>query len=70
MTSPLEVIRTIIDSPMPVLENKEKYSKELNDFLSCCLQKEQYKRKSAVELMSHKWIMNNCTKDVDLEAWA
>ena len=56
--SPKEVMKKIIKSPPKGLNKKEKWSKEFNDFISCCLNIDRFKRPSAEELLKHDFITN------------
>ena len=54
--SPKEVMKQIIKSPPKGLNDKSKWSKEFNDFVSCCLNINRFKRPTAEELLNHKFI--------------
>ena len=63
--SPKEVMKQIIKSPPKGLNNKEKWSKEFNDFISCCLNIDRFKRPSAEELLKHDFIINIDKKNIN-----
>lgn len=54
--SPKEVMKQIIKSPPTGLNDKSKWSYEFNDFISCCLKEDRFKRPSAEELLKHDFI--------------
>jgi len=54
--SPKEVMKQIIKSPPNGLIDKSKWSPEFNDFISCCLNVDRFKRSTAEELLSHDFI--------------
>ena len=51
------VLKKIITHPPKGLKNKEKWSKEFNDFVEKCLMYEPEKRPSAKELLEHPFII-------------
>ena len=53
---PLEVIMKILESPPPTLPAGKNYSSALRDFISCCLNTHPEKRKTAEQLLQHKFI--------------
>ena len=63
--SPKEVMKQIIKSPPKGLNIKEKWSKEFNDFISCCLNVDRFKRPSAEELLKHDFITNIEKKNIN-----
>ena len=54
--SPKEVMKQIIKSPPTGLNDKSKWSYEFNDFISCCLNEDRFKRPSAEDLLKHDFI--------------
>ena len=54
--SPKEVMKQIIKSPPTGLNDKSKWSYEFNDFISCCLKEDRFKRPSAEDLLKHDFI--------------
>ena len=54
--SPKEVMKQIIKYPPKGLNDKSKWSKEFNDFISCCLNIDRFKRPSAEELLKHEFM--------------
>ncbi len=54
--SPKEVMKQIIKSPPKGLTDRSKWSNEFNDFISCCLNINRFKRPSAEELLKHDFI--------------
>lgn len=63
--SPKEVMKQIIKSPPKGLNNKSKWSKEFNNFISCCLNIDRNKRPSAEELLKHNFITNIDNKNIN-----
>ncbi|KAJ5074863.1 sterile20-like kinase isoform b-related [Anaeramoeba ignava] len=55
---PMRALFLISSQPPPMLKNPENWSKNCIDFLTQCLQKDPTKRKSAVELLKHPFIIN------------
>ena len=62
-------ITRIVEGPIPVIPENEKYSPELRDFVSRCLQKDPKYRDTVIELMNHPFILNNDLKDYELIEW-
>ena len=56
--SPKEVMKQIVKSPPKGLNNRTKWSKEFNNFVSSCLNIDRYRRPSAEELLKHDFITN------------
>ena len=54
--SPKDVMKQIIKSPPKGLNNKSIWSHEFNNFISCCLNVNRFKRPSAEELLKHDFI--------------
>ena len=54
--SPKEVMKQIIKSPPNGLNDKSKWSPEFQDFISCCLNVDRFKRATAEELLKHDFI--------------
>jgi serine/threonine protein kinase len=54
--SPKEVMKQIIKSPPTGLNDKSKWSYEFNDFISCCLNEDRFKRPTAEALLKHDFI--------------
>ena len=63
--SPKEVMKQIIKSPPKGLQNKSKWSKEFNDFISLCLNVDRFKRPNAEELLKHDFITNIDNKNLN-----
>jgi len=63
---PMKVLMMVLSKPPPSiqkadLENK-RFSKDFDDFIKCCLQKESSKRYSATKLLDHKFITKHAKK--------
>ena len=56
--SPKEVMKQIIKSPPKGLNDKSKWSNDFNNFISCCLNIDRFKRPSAEQLLKHDFITN------------
>ena len=56
--SPKEVMKQIIKSPPKGLNDKSKWSNDFNDFITCCLNIDRFKRPSAEQLLKHDFITN------------
>lgn len=54
-----EVVVRIVENPPPRLQNKLKWSKDINQFLSLCLRKEPKERPNAQGMLSHGFIEDN-----------
>lgn len=54
--SPKEVMKQIIKSPPKGLNDKSKWSYEFNNFISCCLNEDRFKRPSAEDLLKYDFI--------------
>jgi len=52
----LKAMVLISESPAPTLKEPSKWSKEMNEFIALCLQKQPSKRASAKQLLSHPFI--------------
>ena len=63
--SPKEVMKQIIKSPPKGLSKKEKWSKEFNNFISCCLKVNRFERPTAEELLKHDFIKSVDLKNLD-----
>ena len=63
--SPKEVMKQIIKCPPKGLNDKTKWSNEFNDFISCCLNVDRFKRPSAEELLKHDFITNIDNKNLN-----
>jgi serine/threonine protein kinase len=63
--SPKEVMKQIIKSPPRGLQNKSKWSKEFNDFITLCLNVDRFKRPTAKELLKHDFIINIDNKNLN-----
>eukprot|EP01097_Dermamoeba_algensis_P010557 TRINITY_DN7874_c0_g1_i1.p1 TRINITY_DN7874_c0_g1~~TRINITY_DN7874_c0_g1_i1.p1 ORF type:complete len:504 (-),score=143.35 TRINITY_DN7874_c0_g1_i1:224-1735(-) len=57
---PLKALFIISTKGVPPLKEKEKYSDELNDFLSQCLQMDAEKRPEAEALIAHPFLKMSC----------
>jgi myosin-3 len=53
----------IASGPPPTLEEPNKYSAELNSFISDCLVKDATQRKKAAELLAHPFILSRIQQD-------
>src|SRR6185312_16847703 len=53
---PMRAIFMISSKPAPQLKEPEKWSPEMQDFVSKCLVKDCEKRSSSSELLKHPWI--------------
>eukprot|EP01091_Cochliopodium_minus_P012088 TRINITY_DN3588_c0_g1_i2.p1 TRINITY_DN3588_c0_g1~~TRINITY_DN3588_c0_g1_i2.p1 ORF type:complete len:481 (-),score=124.74 TRINITY_DN3588_c0_g1_i2:480-1922(-) len=58
---PLQALFKISNEEVPKLENPQKYSEELKDFMSKCLQKESSKRYNAEQLLKHPFLKKSCS---------
>jgi serine/threonine protein kinase len=65
----IEMLDMIQKDPIPMIPNNGRYTDDFRDFIGRCLEKSAKKRASAIELLSHPWILKNLYKDVDLEGW-
>eukprot|EP01155_Anaeramoeba_flamelloides_P024646 Anaeramoba_flamelloidesa810687_63.p1 GENE.a810687_63~~a810687_63.p1 ORF type:complete len:170 (-),score=48.45 a810687_63:135-644(-) len=54
---PMRAIFLIPTRPSPTFTEPKKWSKNANDFLACCLEKNPEKRPTAEELLKHPWIV-------------
>jgi len=54
--SPVRAMRLIPQQPPPTLENPSEWSKEFNDFVAKCLDKDPESRPSAMNLLMHPFI--------------
>ena len=54
-----DVVTRILENPPPRLQNKLKWSKDINQFLSLCLRKEPKERPNAEGMLSHGFIEDN-----------
>lgn len=52
----MKIIMSIINSDPPTLRNSSKFSKDFQNFIHACLQKDPKKRPSAEDLLKHKFI--------------
>jgi hypothetical protein len=59
----------IISTDEAPLPPKGHFSEELRDFCRCCLQRNPDKRATAIQLMSHPFILNHRASSVDLPAF-
>jgi serine/threonine protein kinase len=60
--NPMRALFQIPARDSPVLENPGKWSKEFNDFIRVCLEKDPKKRPSAAEALQHPFVAN-CDRD-------
>jgi len=65
----IEMLDMIAKDQIQTSLEQELYSDDFKDFIARCLEKTPKKRASAIELLSHPWILKNLYQDVDLEAW-
>lgn len=56
--NPMRAIFMISSKPAPVIKNPEIWSSAMVNFLEYCLQKDASKRSSALQLLSHPWIVD------------
>eukprot|EP00823_Brevimastigomonas_motovehiculus_P003195 TRINITY_DN1934_c0_g1_i1.p1 TRINITY_DN1934_c0_g1~~TRINITY_DN1934_c0_g1_i1.p1 ORF type:complete len:603 (-),score=131.06 TRINITY_DN1934_c0_g1_i1:102-1910(-) len=61
---PFKVMSEIVRGSAPTLRHPELFSKDLNDFISKCVEKEISKRPSAMELLLHPFVRNATDKQV------
>lgn len=52
----MKIVISIINSDPPKLRNSKGFSKDFNNFIKCCLQKDPDKRPTAEELLKHKFL--------------
>jgi len=55
---PMRAIFQIPNKPSPTLQEPDNWSKEFNDFIACCCQKDQKQRPTAKELLEHPFLTN------------
>ncbi|KAI8097689.1 kinase-like domain-containing protein [Halteromyces radiatus] len=60
-------LKAITDGPLPAFPSS--FSKEAQDFLSQCLQKDPFKRPSYAELLEHPFILYHQDVQVDMASW-
>eukprot|EP00892_Ulva_mutabilis_P011098 jgi/Ulvmu1/8360/UM042_0066.1 len=58
-----------IDRDEPPLPPEGKFSPELRDFCAACLQKDPARRRSAAQLLSHPFILQHLSADIDMRAF-
>ena len=58
---PFNVMKKIEETPPKGLKDHNEYSKEFNNFVSCCLIVDAHQRPSASDLMNSEFIVNNNT---------
>ncbi|KAK5584898.1 hypothetical protein RB653_006516 [Dictyostelium firmibasis] len=58
---PTRAMLMIPNKPPPTLSKPHHFSKELNDFIGQCCQKDPEKRPSALELLAHPFLVQNTT---------
>lgn len=58
----------IMNNPVP-LPQEGAFSDGLRDFCAQCLQKDPAKRATALQLLSHPWILKHCNAPVDMAAF-
>lgn len=58
-----------IDRDEPPLPPEGEFSPELRDFCSACLQKDPQRRRTAVQLLSHPFILKHLSADVDMRSF-
>eukprot|EP00027_Filamoeba_sp_ATCC50430_P000309 CAMPEP_0168556782 /NCGR_PEP_ID=MMETSP0413-20121227/9067_1 /TAXON_ID=136452 /ORGANISM="Filamoeba nolandi, Strain NC-AS-23-1" /LENGTH=446 /DNA_ID=CAMNT_0008587753 /DNA_START=170 /DNA_END=1510 /DNA_ORIENTATION=+ len=61
---PLEVILHIPKQPPPRLKEPQKWSKDFNDFIERCLQKNPMERSSAKQLLNHPFILSGSSTQI------
>lgn len=54
--SPVRALYLITTHGKPLIENSQKFSKELNSFLDCCLEVNVEHRATAAELLTHPFM--------------
>jgi len=57
---PSKALLLISSNPSPRMRNPDKWSNELNDFLSLCLSKDPQERPQAIELLQHPFLLTIC----------
>jgi len=63
---PFQLVLKLPIDPPPKLKNPAKVSKELNEFIALCLQKDSEKRPSADKLLLNPFIMKYFAKDKEI----
>ncbi|CAD8109335.1 unnamed protein product [Paramecium sonneborni] len=63
-----EMLDAVVNEAQPELSGNQ-FSIELKDFLTRCLQKKISMRASAIELLSHPWILQNFNKGEAISDW-
>ena len=63
--SPKEVMKQITKSPPKGLNDKSKWSYDFNNFISCCLNIDRFKRPSAEQLLKHDFITSIDKKNLN-----
>ncbi|KAN0029372.1 hypothetical protein ACTFIV_011263 [Dictyostelium citrinum] len=63
---PTRAMLMIPNKPPPTLSKPHHFSKELNDFIGQCCQKDPEKRPSAIELLSHPFLAQNITSPQEI----
>ncbi|GAM27444.1 hypothetical protein SAMD00019534_106200 [Acytostelium subglobosum LB1] len=58
---PLRALFLLTTQGLPPIKDAENYSKEFNDFLSRCLEKDTENRPSAAELLNHPFVSKACS---------
>ena len=66
--NPMSSVLKITAMPAPRLKSRSKWSKDLHNFLSCCLQKDPEQRSSSEDLLKHPFITSY--ENVSKEEWA
>ena len=57
--APADIIKHILNDPVPRLKNKLRWTKDFSNFLTLCLRKEAAERLSAKSLICHPFIEDN-----------
>jgi len=61
---PFQLMLKLPKDPPPTLKEPAKFSKEFNEFLAKCLNKDSEKRPSAVQLLQHPFVSSRLAKGV------
>jgi len=61
---PFQLMLKLPKDPPPTLKEPNKFSKDFNDFLAKCLNKDSTKRPSAIQLLQHPFVASRLTKGI------
>ena len=62
----LEMLEQIKDNDSPNVPDNDKFSSELRDFISSCLEKDPKVRASEIKLLAHPWILRYSQAEANL----